>query len=82
MTVSVAGRIQKPLALIDLLNDEFGLPKAGSQLFNLMTNLKNDLSKIRDKQWDLPRHDCKNQANVKQDIYDLNDLDITTLAIL
>ena len=93
MRVSVAGKIHKPLALIDLLYIVFGLPKAGCQLFNLLINFKNNLPKklkklIRKDQWDLLCHDCNNQAVPcptscpKQGVSDLNDLDVTTLAIL
>ena len=96
MRVAVAGRIHKPLALINLLHIVFGLPKQGVQLFKLLKNFKTKvLTKlkklqklIREDQWDLLCHDCNNQTVPcptpcpKQGFSDLKDLDTTTLAML
>jgi len=93
MRVSVAGKVHKPQALLDVLHNVFLLPKKRTDVFNLLIKFKNNMQKklggkIKDYQWDLLCHDCNQQAIPcptpcpKQGDTDLNALDITNHAII
>ena len=93
MRVSVAGKVHKPLALIDLLHNVFHFPKNGNQAFILLANFKTNMQKklkklVKDYQWDLLCHDCTQQKVPcqtpcpKKGVTNLNDLDTTGLSVI
>ena len=90
MRVSVAGKVHKPLALIDLLHNVFHFPKNGNQAFILLANFKTNMQKklkkvLKDYQWYLLCHDCAQQCQtpcLKKGVTDLKDLDTTSLSVI